>query len=147
MIPCCRSRPTLPERNALARVASLIAVPAWLLTTLAPLLPTLPWFPRMVLALRPIASRSLVVTLRSWWLLLTLGRALRWLLPLGQGYWATPLRRRVRGSGPLLHLARVRCGGCPRGAAHHRIVFLTIEVTLPSDSPVACTTLFSCCRW
>jgi len=84
------------ERSELAQVASFVAFPTLLLTFLTALLLALLWFLRGSLALR-----SLVLALRPWCLLLTLGRTLLWLLPLGPGCRGTLLRKCLGGGGPL----------------------------------------------
>jgi hypothetical protein len=69
----------------LTRVASFVVFPVALLTFLTALLLALLWFLR-----GPLALRSLVLALRPWSLLLTLGCPLLRLLPLMLGGQASP---------------------------------------------------------
>ena len=84
------------ERSELAQVASFVAFPTLLLTFLTALLLALLWFLRGSLALR-----SLVLALRPWCLLLTLGRTLLLLLPLRLCCRAALLRKCLGSAGPL----------------------------------------------
>jgi hypothetical protein len=81
------------EQRELSQVASLVAFPTLLLTFVTALLLVLLWLLRGSLALRPF-----VLALRSWCLLLMLGRPLLRLLRLTLGLWL------LRGSLALLSL-------------------------------------------
>lgn len=91
------------ERSELASVASFVACPVALLTFLMPLLLALARILR-----GPLALRSTALSLRSWCLLLMLGRSSLRLLPLVLGSRPALLRSRLAGEPLTISASRLR---------------------------------------